>query len=450
MKNPKIGVVSLGCPKNTTDTEVMLGMLNKAGFQVTFDNDEATICLVNTCSFIEDARRESVATLVELANQGKELIIAGCLAQHFKEELLKELPEARALIGTGNIHKIVEVVEAITSSQKARPVEVSNSIDTDWHNVRPRLQTNMGAYSYLKIAEGCNHKCTFCIIPRLRGPFRSRTIESLVCEAQELVENGVREIILVSQDSTYYGLDIYNRMALPELLEALHSIEGLNWIRIMYFYPSQTSTHLLKTIATLPKVVKYIDIPLQHSHPDILLAMGRPLDPDKTIEQVRTLIDDVAIRTTFITGFPGETEQHFKHLLNFVGNQRLNRLGVFAYSREQEMPSGQRKDQIPQPVKDARRQSLLEAQHEISLELNQALIGQEIMVLVEGFDEAKGHYFGRSQWDAPDIDNLVYIYPHATANIALGDFLPVKVIAAKPYDLLASPLPELHNSEQTQ
>ncbi|HEY9715679.1 MAG TPA: MiaB/RimO family radical SAM methylthiotransferase, partial [Chroococcales cyanobacterium] len=279
MRNPKIGVVSLGCPKNATDTEVMLGLLNQAGFQVTFDNDEADMCLVNTCSFIGEARQESVRTLVELADQGKELIIAGCLAQHFKEELMTEIPEARALVGTGDVTKIVDVLKAIAEDSSLRVVQVSD-IPNDYHEeVLPRMQTGIGASAYLKIAEGCDHRCTFCIIPMLRGDFRSRSIESLVKEARMLVASGVKEIILVSQDSTYYGLDIYKRMALSELLEKLHEIEGLDWIRIMYAYPTETPDELLETIARLPKVVKYIDIPLQHSHPDVLKAMARPLHP---------------------------------------------------------------------------------------------------------------------------------------------------------------------------
>src|SRR5271154_227036 len=283
MRKPSIGVVSLGCPKNATDTEVMLGLLNQAGFPITFSNDEAELCLVNTCSFIGDARQESVRTLVELAEQGKELIIAGCLAQHFREELLKEIPEARAVIGTGDIGKIVEVVTQVAQDSSFRVVEVSEVPNDYSDDVLPRLQTGFGASAYLKIAEGCDHNCSFCIIPMLRGRFRSRSIESLVKEARVLVASGVKELILVSQDSTYYGLDIYKRMALPELLEALHDIEGLEWIRVMYAYPTEVNEALLKKIAVLPKVVKYIDIPLQHSHPEILGAMARPQNPERIV-----------------------------------------------------------------------------------------------------------------------------------------------------------------------
>ena len=245
MRNPKIGVVSLGCPKNATDTEVMLGLLNEAGFEITFDNDEAEMCLVNTCSFIGDARKESVATLIELADQGKELIIAGCMAQHFKQELMDEIPEARALVGTGDTRKIVDVIKAIAQDSALRVVEVSD-IPNDYNDeVLPRMQTGVGASAYLKIAEGCDHSCSFCIIPQLRGKFRSRSIESLVKEARILVAGGVKEIILVSQDSSYYGLDIYQRMALPDLLRALHEIPDLDWIRIMYCYPTETNRALL-------------------------------------------------------------------------------------------------------------------------------------------------------------------------------------------------------------
>jgi ribosomal protein S12 methylthiotransferase len=435
MRNPKIGVVSLGCPKNATDTEVMLGLLNQAGFTVTFDNDEADMCLVNTCSFIGDARKESVRTLVELADQGKELIIAGCLAQHFKEELLEEIPEARALVGTGDIASIVDVISAIANDSSLRVVQVSD-IPNDYHEeALPRMQTGLGASAYLKIAEGCDHRCTFCIIPQLRGDFRSRSIESLVKEARMLVASGVKEIILVSQDSTYYGLDIYKRMALPELLQALHDIEGLQWLRIMYAYPTETPDTLLETIARLPKVVKYIDIPLQHSHPDVLKAMARPLHPEKTVQRIRQLIPGVRVRSTFIVGFPGETDEQFEHLASFIEQQRFNRLGVFTYSRQMEVPSGHMADQVPERLKKARRKRIMQIQHAISQELNEELIGQEIDVLIESFDEKKNLYCGRSQWDAPQIDNQVYVCESEEESVIMGEVVRVKIDRASPYDL---------------
>jgi ribosomal protein S12 methylthiotransferase len=437
LKSPKIGVVSLGCPKNQTDTEVMLGLLNQAGFTITFDNDEADMCLVNTCSFIEDARRESVRNLVELATDGKEIIIAGCLAQHFKDELLAELPEARAVVGTGDIHKIVEVVKSVAEDSSLRIVQVSPTPNDHVDEVMPRLATGVGASAYLKIAEGCDHRCSFCIIPQLRGDFRSRTIESLVKEARILCASGTKEIILISQDTTYYGLDIYGRQALPELLEALHEIEGLEWLRIMYFYPSETNQKLLETIARLPKVVPYIDIPLQHSHKDILTAMARPIKPEKSVELIRSILPQAAIRSTFIVGFPGETEEHFEHLLAFIKEHKFDRLGVFAYSRQMEVPSGHMKNQIPEKIKKQRRNRIMEAQREISLARNQALVGKEIDVLIEGFDEAAGHYYARSAWDAPQIDNLVYIQSEHLDETILGEICRVKISGAKPYDLMA-------------
>jgi ribosomal protein S12 methylthiotransferase len=443
MRNPKIGVVSLGCPKNTTDTEVMLGLLNEAGFEITFDNDQADMCLVNTCAFVEDARRESVRTLVELANDGKELIIAGCLAQHYKDELLEELPEARALVGTGDIGKIVDVMKAIAEDSSLRVVQVSD-IPNDYHDdVLPRMNTGIGASAYLKIAEGCDHNCSFCIIPILRGRFRSRPIEALVKEARILVASGVREIILVSQDSTYYGLDIYERLALGELLEALHEIEDLDWIRIMYFYPTETSDSLLETIARLPKVVKYIDVPLQHSHPEVLSAMARPQKPERVVERIRAILPDAAIRSTFIVGFPGETDEHFNHLAEFVRTQKFDRLGVFTYSKQTEVPSGNMPDQVPERVKKARRKQIMEIQHAISTERNASLIGREITVLVEGFDESKKLYIARSQWDAPQIDNQVYIKATNNDDVIIGDFATVRIEQAKPYDLIATVVPAL-------
>ncbi len=437
LKSPKIGVVTLGCPKNQTDTEVMLGLLNEAGFEITFDNDEADMCLVNTCSFIEDARRESVRTLVELACDGKELIIAGCLAQHFKEELLNEIPEARAIVGTGDIHKIVDVIKAVAADSSLRMVQVSATPNDHVDEVMPRMPTGIGASAYLKVAEGCDHRCTFCIIPQLRGDFRSRTIESLVKEARVLVASGTREIILISQDTSYYGLDIYKKMALPELLEALHEIEDLDWIRIMYFYPTETNEHLLKTIARLPKVVNYVDIPLQHSHPDVLRAMARPIGPEKQVQLIRKLLPKAAIRSTFIVGFPGETEEHFEHLCKFVEEQKFDRLGVFTYSKQTEVPSGHMENQLPERVKKARRKRIMEIQHKISAARNQKLIGTQVNVLIEGYDEATAQYHARSEWDAPQIDNQVYIPCQSLDPQLLGEIARVRITAAKPYDLIA-------------
>ena len=437
LKNPKFGVVSLGCPKNQTDTEVMLGLLKEGGFDLTFDNDEADICLINTCSFIEDARRESVRNIVDLATDGKQLIIAGCLAQHFKDELLNELPEARAVVGTGDIHKIVEVAKAIVEDSSLRIVQVSATPNDHIDEVMPRISTSVGASSYLKIAEGCDHACTFCIIPILRGKFRSRSIDSLVQEAKILVAAGTREIILVSQDTSYYGLDMYGRMALPELLEALHEIEGLEWIRIMYFYPTETNRKLLETMKRLPKVVKYVDIPLQHSHPEVLSAMARPLNPEKCVQLIKEVLPEAAIRSTFIVGFPGETEEQFEHLHEFIREHKFDRLGVFTYSKQTEVSSGNMKNQIPQKIKKIRRNKIMETQHAISLERNQRLLGKEVNVLLEGYDEQKQLYYGRSQWDAPQIDNTVYVNPDELDHNCLGDIITVKIIEAKPYDLFA-------------
>lgn len=436
MRNPKIGVVSLGCPKNATDTEVMLGLLNEAGFEVTFDNDEAELCLVNTCSFIGDARKESVRTLVELADQGKELIIAGCLAQHFKEELLTEIPEARAVVGTGDITKIVDVIKAVARDSSLRLVEVSDVPNNYDDEVLPRMATGVGASAYLKIAEGCDHACTFCIIPLLRGKFRSRTIESLVKEARILVKGGVKEIILVSQDSSYYGLDIYSKMALPELLEALHEIEDLDWIRIMYCYPTETNRALLETIKRLPKVVKYVDIPLQHSHPSVLSAMARPRNPEKVMDLIREVLPEATIRSTFIVGFPGETDEHFEHLVQFIEKYRFDRLGVFTYSKQMEVPSGHMDSQLTEKVKKARRNRIMRLQHDIAFASNKAMVGQVIPVLIESFDESKKLYIGRSQGDAPGIDNQVYVRESADAPIYMAEVNMVLVEEAKPYDLI--------------
>jgi ribosomal protein S12 methylthiotransferase len=448
LHSPKIGIVSLGCPKNQTDTEVMLGLLREAGFTITFDNDEAEMCLVNTCSFIEDARRESVRNLVELAADGKELIIAGCLAQHFKEELLKELPEARAIVGTGDIHNIVSVVKAVAEDSSLRVVQVSATPNDHIDEVQPRMQVGIGASAYLKVAEGCDHTCSFCIIPILRGKFRSRTIDSLVKEARLLVASGTKEIILISQDTTYYGLDIYGRMALPELLLALHEIEGLDWIRIMYFYPTETNAPLLEAMARLPKVVKYVDIPLQHSHPEVLSSMARPQKPEKAVKLIRDILPDAAVRSTFIVGFPGETDEHFQHLLGFIRENEFDRLGVFTYSRQTEVPSGNMENQVPERVKKERRRKIMELQHQISARRNARLVGTQVEVLVEGFDESKKLFYGRTQWDAPQIDNLVYVSADSLDDRALGEIVAVEITAAKPYDLFGNAVDWLRDQDE--
>jgi ribosomal protein S12 methylthiotransferase len=437
MRNPAISVISLGCPKNTADTENMLGLLKNAGFSITFDHEQADMCLINTCAFVQDARQESVNALVEMAAQGKELIITGCLAQHFKDELFQELPEARAIVGTGDIHKIVEVVKAIADDSSLRIVQVSETPNDYHEDVLPRLQTNLGPWAYLKIAEGCDHNCSFCIIPILRGRFRSRPIPALVEEAKMLADQGAHELILVSQDSTYYGIDIYGKPVLGELLEALHEVPGIDWIRIMYFYPTETSRSLLQTIAALPKVVKYIDVPLQHSHPQILSAMARPHHPERVVEQIRQVMPEAAIRSTFIVGFPGETDEHFNHLAQFIEQQRFDRLGVFAYSKQLEVPSGHMANQVPQATMKRRRKLIMEIQHQISLARNQSLIGKEIEVLIEAFDESKALFIGRSAADAPQVDNQVYVKDTEAAGVDLiGQITRVVIDEARPYDLI--------------
>lgn len=303
----------------------------------------------------------------------------------------------------------------------------------------------MALFAYLKIAEGCNHTCSFCIIPQLRGKFRSRSIESLVTETKILVGNGAKEIILVSQDTTYYGLDIYGKQSLPALLEALHNIDDLQWLRIMYAYPTEVNVELLDTIARLPKVVKYIDIPLQHSHPEILSKMARPLKPELVVAKIRQHIPDVRIRTTFIVGFPGETDEHFEHLSDFIKTQRFDRLGVFTYSKELEVPSGHMDNQIKESVKKSRRSQLMKIQQQIAKELNEELINTCMPVLIEGYDSNRKIYHGRSAWDAPQIDNQVYVTT-AEENFAeedsltIGDIVTVKINQATNYDLWGSPI----------
>jgi len=331
--------------------------------------------------------------------------------------------------------------------------DIPNNYDDE---VLPRMQTGVGASAYLKIAEGCDHRCSFCIIPQLRGDFRSRSIESLVKEARILVAGGVKEIILVSQDSSYYGLDIYGKMALSELLNKLHEIEDLDWIRIMYCYPTETNRELLATIAALPKVVKYVDIPLQHSHPDVLSAMARPKHPEKTMDLIREMVPGVKIRSTFIVGFPGETDEQFEHLVAFIERYRFDRLGVFTYSKQMEVPSGHMENQITEKVKKARRNRIMKLQHAISSELNANMVGQEIDVLIESYDDSKKLFCGRSQWDAPGIDNSVYVRESLTGErVYMGEVNKVLIEEARPYDLFgvaggATPENMIEASERKQ
>jgi len=433
LTNNTIGLINLGCAKNLVDSEIMLGILAKDGYKITLSEEEADIVIVNTCSFIKEAEKESVKSIVALAEAGKKLIIAGCLAQKYKKELQEVVPEALAIVGTGNIDKISEIVKKLVNKQESNIYEVSDNPVYIQNEETERFQITMGSGSYIKIAEGCDYLCSYCIIPSLRGKYRSRTIESIVNEAKKLGKNGVSEIVLVAQDTTSYGKDLDGKPSLSLLLEKLNEVEEIGWIRIMYTFPSLVNDELINAIARLDKVVKYIDIPLQHSHPEILKLMNRPAsDNSGLIKKLRDSIPDVAIRTAFITGFPGEEDEHFEHLYNFIKENRFDKLGIFEYSREKNSASYGLKKQVPAKVKKARKKELMKLQQSISKEINSSFIGKIIPVIVESLTSS-GKIIGRSYRDAPEIDGLVYI----TSNQAIlpGDMIHVKITKADEYDL---------------
>ncbi len=422
----KIGLISLGCPKNLVDSEQLLGILRTEGYEVTLDEQQADIIIVNTCSFIKEAEKESVRTILNLTEASKKVIVAGCLPQKYKEELKQAMPEVFAFIGTGDLEKIKYIIEGKTNFEVPEKPQHKHIEDTK------RFHISVGASAYIKIAEGCDYSCSFCVIPSLRGRYTSRPIESIIKEASQLAKEGVNEIILIAQDTASYGKDLYGRPLLPQLLEKLNDIEELSWIRVMYFYPSNVTDELLETIARLEKVVKYVDIPFQHSHPDILKAMHRPaIDNGELIEKIRAKVPGVAIRTIFITGFPGETLGHFEHLFDFVEKYRFDKLGVFEYSKEDSTLSGKMKDQVIARVKSERKNKIMALQQGISREINESFIRKEITSIIETVSDKQ--VIGRTYRDAPEVDGLVYI--ETDELLAPGDIVEVKITGASEYDL---------------
>lgn len=427
----KIALVSHGCPKNLVDSELILGMLAQNGYGITLNEDESDIVIVNTCSFICDAERESIRSILELVDKGKKVIVTGCLAQKHPEELKKEIPELAGIIGTADFGAIVDVIKNI---DKEFVSKVSEKPDYIYPENIERQQITMGASSYLKIAEGCSYRCGYCIIPYLRGDYHSRTIENVVEEAKKLVKKGVTEIILIAQDTTSYGIDIYKKPSLPKLLEELNKIEGLGWIRFMYAYPTHLDDELLDAIANLDKIVKYVDIPLQHSHPEVLKLMNRPsFDYRPMIENIRNRIPNVSIRTAFIVGYPGETEEHFEHLCQFVRDMKFDRMGVFKYSREKGTPSYKLPNRVPAKIANQRYKKLMEIQQEISAERNKKFIGKTIPCIIECFAD-DGEIIARTQYDAPEIDGIVNI--QTDKMVVPGDIEMVKITDASEYDLI--------------
>jgi ribosomal protein S12 methylthiotransferase len=423
----KVGFVHLGCPKNLVDTETMLGILDKDQHEIVGSEEEADIVLVNTCAFIDSAQKESVGVLAKLAEQGKELLITGCLAQKFQGELLDLFPEARAVVGINNVGEIGDVMKRVEKGERVLAMQQDPTYILEEDAVRRHI--TVGSYTYLKIAEGCDYKCSFCIIPSMRGVFRSRQVDNIVENAREMAQRGVTEVILVGQDSTSYGKDIDS--SLPDLLRALNDVPELQWVRFMYAYPNLVSDELLETINDCDKVVKYLDCPLQHSHPDILKRMRRPqTDLVEFAERARAKIKDVKLRTAFIVGFPGETEEHFEHLKATIQQVRFDRLGVFEYSDVDTAHSKTLDGKVKKSVIKQRRNELMAIQQQIAFEQNNAMIGQTVDVLIDMVN-AYGTLIGRTQWDAPEIDNTVQVKGQAVP----GEIVQVKITHVTPYDL---------------
>ena len=430
-KKPTVALSHLGCEKNRVDSEHILGLLAQAGYQIDTNEELADYVVVNTCSFIQAAREESVRTLVELAEANKKIIIAGCMAQHFQSELLAELPEAVAVVGSGDYHQIVKVMERVESGERVQAVSPEPTYIAD--ETTPRYRTTSEGVAYLRIAEGCDYRCAFCIIPHLRGNQRSRTIESIVAEAQALANQGVQELVLISQITTNYGVDIYGEVKLAQLLRALGTVE-VPWIRMHYAYPTGITPEVIAAIQETPNILPYLDLPLQHSHPEILRRMNRPWQGrvnDGIIDKIKGLLPEAVLRTTFIVGFPGETESHFEHLLQFVKRHEFDHVGVFTFSREEGTPAYNLPHQLPQEVMDERRESLMLVQQPIAARKNQESVGKIMDVLIEQENPTTGTLIGRAPRFAPEVDGLVYVQGEAS----LGSIVPVEITNADTYDL---------------
>ena len=436
----KAGFVSLGCSKNLVDTEMMLGILREHGIELTPEPAEADILIVNTCAFIESAKEESITTILNMAEykesgRCRSLIVAGCLGQRYGQELLDDMPEADAIIGTGAWNRIMEAVE---ESLKGHRVVIAGEDKLLYDEHTPRITTTPAYTAYVKIAEGCNNRCAFCAIPYIRGAYRSRPIEDIRDEVVNLAARGVKEIILIAQDTTEYGRDLYGEPQLAKLLRTLCTVEGVHWIRTLYSYPTYFSDELIETIASEPKLVKYVDLPMQHAHDEVLRRMHRPdtqASMRALIEKLRTRIPGVTIRSTFIVGFPGETDAQYQTLRNFLEEMRLDKVGVFTYSREEGTPAYDMPNQVPEDVMQERYHDLMSLQCKISEELNHELEGRELEVLVEGRDEEQANIaVGRSYREAPDVDGQVYIEGDTDSQI--GDLVRVKVLQGFTYDVV--------------
>ncbi len=441
----KILFISLGCDKNLVDSEVMLGIIREKNYEITNDENEADIIVVNTCCFINDAKEESVNTILEMAEFKKTgilkaLIVTGCLAQRYKEEIKEEIPEVDAIVGTTGYEKIGEIIEAALAGNRPE-----NFMDLDYlpNTNRNRINTTGGYYSYLKIAEGCDKHCTYCIIPSIRGNYRSVPMEQLLEEAAVLAMNGVKELMLVAQETTLYGVDLYGEKKLPTLLKELCKISGLEWIRILYCYPEEITDELIQTIKTEEKICHYLDIPIQHCSDTMLKRMGRKTtkaDLTEMITRLRKEIPDIALRTTLITGFPGETEEDMEELYEFVDTMEFDRLGVFTYSPEEGTPAARMEEQIEEAIKLERQQEIMALQQEIAFEKAEEMLGTKVRVLIEGKLPEDGVYIGRTYKDAPNVDGFIFV--NSRLELLSGDMVCAYITEAKEYDLIGEVIEE--------
>ena len=439
----KILFISLGCDKNLVDSEHMLGMLCENGYSITDDEYEADIIVINTCCFINDAKEESIENIIEMASlkeKGtlKALIVTGCLAQRYKEEIQKEIPGVDAVIGTTAYDDIVETVNNVLKNNEESTNNSFKDINYLTKNGKKRVLTTGGYTSYLKIAEGCNKNCTYCIIPKLRGKYRSVPMEELLDEARTLADQGIKELILVAQETTLYGVDIYGEKKLPELLKKLCQIDGFEWIRILYTYPEEITDELIQVIKEEDKICKYIDMPIQHASDSILRSMGRRTNRNdlvNIIKKLREEIDDIVIRTTLITGFPGETEEDFETLMDFVYDMSFERLGVFTYSAEEGTRAADMPNQIDDEIKQSRRDAIMQMQQDITFDYMSSLKGNIMKILIEGYIADEDIYVGRTYMDAPNIDGLVFV--NSDKNHMSGDIIIGEIKASDGYDLIA-------------
>lgn len=431
--------ISLGCDKNLVDSEVMLGLLDKKGYLIVDSEEDADIIVVNTCCFIHDAKEESIQTILEMAEYKKEgklkaLIVTGCLAQRYQQEIIDEIPEVDAVLGTTSYDHIVEAVEEALAGNGHVVLE---DVDALPDVKEKRLVTTGGHYAYMKIAEGCDKHCTYCIIPKLRGNYRSVPMEKLLAEAKALADQGVKELILVAQETTVYGKDLYGEKSLHKLLRELCKISKIQWIRILYCYPEEIYDELIQTIKEENKVCHYLDLPIQHASDAVLKRMGRKTSKAQLveiIEKLRKEIPDISLRTTLITGFPGETQEQHEELKDFVDEMEFDRLGVFTYSPEEDTPAATMTEQIPEEVKEDRQAELMELQQEIAFDLAEDMVGREVLVMIEGKVADENAYVGRTYKDAPNVDGLIFI--NTDEELMSGDFVRVRVTGALEYDLI--------------